>query len=1009
MRAAERQVQSPAAVFIGKWRDSKLSERAGAQSFFLDLCDLLEIEKPSDPENYCFERGAIKTGAGKGWADVWKRNCFAWENKKPGQDLGAALKQLMTYALALDNPPLLVVCDRQIIEIHTHFTGTPSEFHTIRIEDIGQPENLQKLRWLFSEPERFRPRRTVDEITADAAGRFAELARDIAARNHDPREVAHFLIQCLFCMFAEDAGLLSEKPFQLVVEKCATKPKRLTAELAKLFSAMRTGGDFLLEEVPWFNGGLFETVDPIPMTGREIEVLLEAARMDWSQIEPSIFGTLFERGLDPALRAQLGANYTDPETIRKIIDPVVVAPLLEEWAAIKSEISTSIEAAKAKLRSAEAEVAARLARSIRTSATGPARYKELQQELAKKVEVRKGLVTKAERQGKEAFLAFIYRLREFRVLDAACGSGNFLYLALRALKDLEHRANLEAEALGLHRQLIIETSPANVLGIEINPYAAELARVTIWIGEIQWMLRHGYQVRRDPILAKLDHIECWDAVLEADGTEPSWPSADVIVGNPPFIGDKKMRRVLGNERVVALRRLYEGRVPGGADYVTYWFEKARAQIVSGKARRAGLVGTSTIRGGASRSILDRICASTRIFEAWSDEAWVNEGAAVQVSLVCFGDRNTARLNGKEAASISADLTAMGSGGSIVDLTTAKPLPENAGSCLQGITKGGRFDVPGTLARSWLASPNPNGKSNAEVVRPWRNGLDITRRGCDNWIIDFANLTQDQAALYERPFAYVLEHVKPDRDRNAEKGTRERYWRFKRSAADMKRAIRFLPRFIVTPEVSKHRVFVWLRLPVVPDKNLVVIARADDVTFGVLSSRFHEVWSLRLGTSLEDRPRYTSTTTFETFPFPPGLNPRESQQEKPDGIAARSIAAAARRLNEFREKWLNPPMWTDRVSEGVPGFPDRIVAKAGHERDLAARTLTALYNQRPAWLDRAHEQLDAAVATAYGWTDYSSGMPDEEILTRLLALNQQRSRAPARKEIRDRPKLRRHEN
>lgn len=993
MRATERLGQSPSAEFIAKWRGNPLSERAGAQAFFLDLCDLLGVEKPNDPDNYCFERGALRTGAGRGWADVWKRKCFAWENKRPRQDLGVALKQLMTYALALDNPPLLVVCDREVIQIHTHFTGTPSEAHTIRIEDIGSPENLQKLRWLFSEPEKFRPRRTVHEITADAAGRFADLAQALTARGHEPQAVAHFLIQCLFCMFAEDVDLLSEKLFERAVVKSTGSPKKLASRLGDLFKSMRTGGEFGLEEVQWFNGGLFEIIEPIPLEAGEAQALLEAASMDWSQIEPSIFGTLFERGLDPALRAQLGANYTDPETIRKIIDPVVVAPLAEEWEVIKGRVTSMLAATRKELTTAEVAAAARLTRAIHTTAAGESRFQARQREVAKKVESQKGLVTKAEKQAKNIVHAFIHRLRDFRVLDAACGSGNFLYLSLRALKDLEHRVNLDGEALGIHRQLIIETSPANVMGIELNPYAAELARVTIWIGEIQWMLKHGYEIRRNPILSKLDHIECRDAVVNPDGTEPEWPAADAIVGNPPFVGNKRMRGTLGEERVIALRSLYRGRVPGGADYVTYWFEKARAQFQVGRARYVGLVATNSIRGGASRKVLERIASTTQIFEAWSNEPWINEGAAVRVSLICFGTREDTRLDGNAVPRIFADLSAGICAGSAnaPDLTRAVRLLENTDTAFMGITKVGPFDVDGETARSWLRLPNPNGLNNSNVLRPSWNGLDVTRRPRDRWIVDFGvAMSEAVACLYEAPFAHVANIVRPMRAINNRDQYRLFWWRHGEPRPALRQSLSKLPRYIATPEVAKHRIFVFVTAAVLPDKNLQVIARSDDVTFGILHSRFHELWSLRLGTSLEDRPRYTPTTTFETFPFPVGLTPRDSIDGEPAGPQARAVAAAARRLNEFRENWLNPPEWTERVQEVVPEFPDRVVARPGHEADLRKRTLTALYNKRPAWLERAHQQLDAAVAAAYGWADYTSAMTDDEILRRLLALNQVRT-------------------
>lgn len=984
------------AQFISKWHDNGASERAGAHHFFLDLCDLLGVERPNDPENYCFERGASRTGAGRGWADVWKRNYFAWENKRPGKNLDEALKQLMTYALALDNPPLLVVCDRRIIRIHTHFTGTPSETHTIQLQEIGAAANLQKLQWLFNDPEKFRPRLTLHEITAEAAGRFAEIALALTAKGHAPQEVAHFLIQCLFCMFAEDVGLLPENRFQHIVQKNFGRPEVLVASLGNLFSQMRTGGEHWDERIHWFNGGLFERIKVIPLGDNEISALLEAASMDWSQIEPSIFGTLFERGLDPALRAQLGANYTDPETIRKIIIPVVVGPLAEEWETIKGEIATSLAAARQDLERARNTANARLNREIKL-ANSPAKadqhqYKELQKKVAKQVEVQKGKVTKAENEAFDRFIAFTHRIGNFRVLDAACGSGNFLYLALRAMKDLEHRANLDAEALGLKRQVIIETSPANVLGIEINPFAAELARVTIWIGEIQWMINHGYTIRTNPILPKLDHIEDRDAVLNADGTEPRWPVADVIVGNPPFIGNKKMLSILGPERTMSLRKLYQGRVPGGADYVTYWFEKARAQIESGQCLRAGLVATQAIRKGSNRTVLDRIVESTRIYEAWCDELWVNEGAAVRVSLVAFGHGNGARIDGKAVAQINADLTP-GCGG--FDLTTTAALRENAGAAFQGPVKVGAFDIPGSLARQWLTCPNPNGRPNSDVLRPWANGQDLAGRPSDTWILDFgASMSEDTAAMYEMPFAHVLEKVKPMRDAGRRESRKRYWWRHGETVPAMRRAMSEISRYIATPRVAKHRFFVWLPVAVLPDSRLYAICRDDDISFGVLSSRIHEVWALANASrhGVGNDPTYNAHDCFETFPFPSGMTPAETALGPTSVYFAKSIVAAARRLNQSRENWLNPMEWAERVPEVVPSFPDRVIARPGHEADLKKRTLTNLYNQRPTWLEKAHQQLDSAVAAAYGWTDYTPAMPDEEILMRLLDLNQQRSKA-----------------
>jgi len=818
---------------------------------------------------------------------------------------------------------------------------------------------------VFTDPEKLRPEKSTATITAQAAGQFASLAKAMRTRGEEGQKVAHFLVQCLFCMFAEDEQLLPVGIFTDLLKHARNDPDKAARRIGKLFTAMqKKGGDYGDHDITWFNGGLFKNIEIPPLTAADIAALHRAAAdMDWRAIDPTIFGTLFERGLDPAARAPLGAHYTDTGTIAKLIEPLVSEPLAAEWPRVRPEIAAGHG---------------------------------------------KGPKSKEGKAARAAYQSFLLRLNAFRVLDPACGSGNFLYLALKALRDIEKRAHIDAQELGLGAELSMQTGPHNILGLEINEFAAELARVTVWIGDIQWCRRNGYPHAINPILKPLDGIEHRDALLNADGGEAEWPTADVIVGNPPFLGDKVMRSELGADYVEVLRKTYDGRVPGGADLVTYWFEKARTQIEAGKLQGAGLVSTNSIRGGANRKVLERIVDTTRIFEAWSDEEWINEGAAVRVSLLGFGpffgvDRNS-RLDGLEVASIHADLTAAVG----VDLTKAKPLLENANTAYLGIQKTGPFDLPGELGRSWLDQPNPNGRSNSEIVKPWFNGLDITRRPRDMWIVDFGtDMPEAEASLYERPFAYAKEHVQPTRVGKREARTNEMWWLFQWSRPLMRKAIKNLPRFIVTPEVAKHRIFAFMTPPTVADKNLTVIARSDDTTFGILHSRFHELWSLRLGTSLEDRPRYTPTTTFETFPFPPGLTPRDTAPVIPAqagiqptawapacaGMTVEAIAAAARRLNELREAWLNPPEWVDWVitpEEEKAGFPKRPVAKPGHEADLKKRTLTNLYNARPAWLALAHKELDKAVAEAYGWPDYTPEMPDEEIRRRLLALNFERS-------------------
>ena len=965
--------------FIAKWSPGApahgLGERAGAQAHFIDLCRLLGVEEPGDPDSYCFERGLTKTGsaAGRtdGFADVWKRGCFAWEYKAPGDKLGPALRQLMQYALPLESPPLLVVSDRQTIELHTHFTGTPSICHRFDLADLADAEVRQRLKALWLDPGRFKPARSNRDITEEAARTFAATAERLRAAGTPGEAVSHFLTQCLFCFFAEDVGLLPERLFERLVSVQAT-PERLCAQLANLFTTMGGGGLFGVDDIPWFNGGLFKTVAVPPLAAADVAALKAASALDWSAIDATIFGTLFERGLDPAKRSQLGAQFTDAATILRLVEPVVQRPLLAEWATRRAGIE------------------ALMARSKRRG-------------------------DKAQREAQALFTGFLERLQLYRVLDPACGSGNFLYLALKCLKDIEHQVNLEAEALGLERQYDM-TGPHNVFGIEIDEYAAELARVTVWIGELQWRLQRGYGFKLNPVLDPLDHIECRDALIDAEGREAAWPEVDAVVGNPPFVGDKKMRAELGDAYTETLRATYKGRVPGGADLVCYWFERARADIEAGRLQRAGLVATNSIRQGASREVLQRLMTTTRIYDAWADEDWVNAGAAVRVSLIAFGlETVQAHLDGEPVAEIYADLKARRGDDAALDLTSAQPLAENAGASFFGYCLAGNFVVEAAQARAWLDLPNPNRRSNGEVLSPIWNGADLTRRPDDRWVVDFGcDLSEEDAAVFEAPFAHLVEAVKAVRASNA-RASRARWWfRFGETRPGLRRAGEHAPRWIVTSETSKHRYFAWLPKGVAPEHKLVVIPRADDATFGVLSSRIHTAWAIATGGRLGvgNDPVYSTGKCFTPFPFPAGLTPADTAHQRTATLAdgaqipadlppevrphAEAIARAAKRLTDLRDAWLNPPEWTERVPEVVPlgmtqsPYPDRIVARPGFEKQLAQRTLTNLYNQRPTWLAQAHTALDAAVAAAYGWTDWQADLPDDELLRRLLALNRERA-------------------
>lgn len=933
--------------FIRKWRAADLKERSAAQEHFIDLCHLLDEPTPAqaDPtgNTYCFERGASKTTGGDGWADVWKRGHFGWEYKGKRKNLTAAFVQLQQYALALENPPLLVVCDLERFVIHTNWTNSVSTVQELALEDLRDASKRELLKWVMSDPERLRPGTTREALTANAAGEFATLANNLRQRGHEAHRVAHFVNRLVFCMFAEDVQLLPNCMFSRML-KAADDGGDFHELASSLFAAMRTGGMVGFERVEHFNGGLFNNDETLPLEPDDIALCRRVAALDWGEVDPSILGTLFERGLDPDKRGQLGAHYTDRDKIMKIVEPVIIRPWLAKWEVAKSAIADALsKASSACSKAAE---------------------------------------TKARNAALGLYRSFLDELRAFRVLDPACGSGNFLYLALRALKDLEHRAGLEAEALGLEREFP-RTGPENVLGIELNPYAAELARVTVWIGEIQWMRRNGFSIPSQPVLRPLCNIECRDAALANDKTRAEWPQANAIIGNPPFIGGKLMRSNLGDDYVESLFAAYSGVVPAEADFVTYWVANVWDQIASGHSERAGLVTTNSIRGGASRKVLEPIAAAGALYEAWSDEPWVVDGAAVRVSLICFGEHPTVipRLDGAYVERVNADLTA-----SSADLTRSSALTENGGVAFMGDTKGGAFDIPGELAREMLRLPtNPNGRPNSDVIRPWVNGMDLVRRPADKWIIDFGwEMTEQEAAFYEAPYAYIKAKVWPVRRENRREAYARYWWRHVEPRQGMWKALRSLRRYLVTARLAKHRLFVWAYPPTVPDSQVIAFARDDDFTFGVLHSRFHEAWALRLGTSLEDRPRYTPSSTFETFPFPPGMTPDVPAAKVAAMAKAEAVSLLAKRLDELRSTWLNPPELIRIEPEVVPGLPDRLIPRdEAAAKQLAKRTLTALYNARPTWLDNAHAELDAAVAAAYGW---DAGISTDEALEGLLKLN-----------------------
>ncbi|MEO9130042.1 MAG: DNA methyltransferase [Sphingomonas sp.] len=785
--------------FLTKWRHVELKERSASQSHFNDLCALLGVLDPisADPTGdwFTFERGASKTSGGEGWADVWRKGCFGWEYKGRHANLDRANNQLLQYSVALENPPLLIVSDMDRIVIRTNWTNTVQEKHEFALDDLIDGAVRDRLKAAFTDPDAFKPQKSRQELTEETAGEFAGLAQRLRDRGHEAHQVAHFVNRLVFCMFAEDVGLLPDTVFTKMLEVSRRNPAEFAGNASTLFGAMaHKGGKVGFTAIEWFNGGLFEDDHVLPVSADDIDALLSAARRDWSQIDPSILGTLFERGLDPAKRSQLGAHYTDRDKIMMIVRPTIIEPIETEWAKALEKISALVEST-------------------------PKRTVER-------------LLTPAERRKVERIIAeaaaihstFIERLANFRVLDPACGSGNFLYVALRSLKDLEHRANLDAEALGLPRGFP-RVGPECVLGIELNPYAAELARVSVWIGEIQWMRRNGFDAAKNPILRPLDTIECRDAVLNDDGTRAEWPDADVVIGNPPFLGSKYLRKGrpatkskpalqgLGDAYVDAVFASYHDIVPASADLVAYWFANTHRAAKGARTQAFGMIATKSIGKGTSNRPLAAIFGDTdfRIFQAWQNEPWVVDGAQVRVAIVCAKlNANEFLLDGAMSGPINADLTCG------VDVSLAGALTENRGRAFQGAKLNGPFEIAAAIARSMLRAPsNPNGLRNQSVVRRFVGNDDVTMRDRDAWVIDFTDFPAlEDAALFEQPFAYVEREVLAHRDGLAVAKTTEvdrlsNYWLMQRPRPKLRSAAALYETVIAVPETSEHMLFRFL--------------------------------------------------------------------------------------------------------------------------------------------------------------------------------------------------------
>ena len=507
--------------FIERWRNAGFGERQGAQSFFNDLCAVVghpTLAAYGDPDGFTFEKWVPG-----GFADAYFEEHFGWEFKGQDAQLDGAFDQLLRYQVHLKTPPLLIVSSFQTIRIQTNFPGMETARYDVGIEELERPDRLGVVRDVFFAPHRFRERlRSVEAVTRETAGLFQSIVVDMEARNEDPERLARYLNQLVFCLYSEDAGLLPDGLFSRIVRQHYRDSEIFDRAIRSLFAQMANGGFSGADEIAHFNGDLFNVVDTVELSTVALQRLGEACDRNWRDIEPSIFGTLFERALDASKRAQTGAHYTGADDIELVVEPVVMKPLRREWDAVRREIDNLLDV---------------------SDGDGAKMHLE----------------------------SFRKRLASVKVLDPACGSGNFLYIAMRSLMDLE-REVIDLAALNDWEGLVPSVQPNQMLGLEINHYAAELARTALWIGYIQWHQANGFPYTQRPILTPLDTIRQTDAILDRSDpenpAEPEWPTAEFIVGNPPFLGGKLLRSGLSDEYVDALFKRYDGRVTAEADLET---------------------------------------------------------------------------------------------------------------------------------------------------------------------------------------------------------------------------------------------------------------------------------------------------------------------------------------------------------------------------------------------------------------------------------------------------------
>ncbi len=1109
------------AGFITHWSNAAPSERANSQLFLVELCDLLSVPRPDNHPHagYFFEFPVTEHHADgtttNGRIDLYKRGCFVLESKQ-FQEARAELSQLELaaeaagvtttrkssqpvrgtdawgeamlkargqaerYVRALpgdENPPFIIVLDvGHSFEVFADFTQAgkaylpfpnPRSFR-IRLADLADEQIRARLRLIWTDPAALDPAKRSAEVTREVAGHLAALAKSFEQAGHSPKVVAEFLTRCLFCMFAEDVELLPKHSFTELLDSLPPSGEGFEDMLRQLFREMNAGTGkgisvVLRKKLLQFNGGLFADDTVLPINGLQLGLLKNAARQHWGSVEPAIFGTLLERALNPDERHQLGAHYTPRAYVERLVLPTIIEPLRAEWGNVRVAAITHASRSTAKTaRSQELIVSSR-----RKQQDG--NLEEAKRDFALAKEEEKSAMADLEKARAEVN-AFHERLCGVTVLDPACGCGNFLYVALQHLKILEGEVLDAAAQFGENFKLELEThtiDPHQFLGIELNPRAASVAELVLWIGYLQWHFKlHGTRTPPEPILRAFKNIQCRDAVLTYDGepqpakdehgqpltiwdrqsnktdmvtgravpdetkriplltyTNPrpaQWPAADYIVGNPPFIGTSRMRESLGDGYAEALRAAYPD-VPESADLVLYWWHKAAGLVRAGKAKRFGLITTNSLRQTFARRVVrmhlqpgssrreeaqtesgkrDQSLVTSAATEsplslvfAIPDHPWVDtaEGAAVRIAMTVgvAGEHPGELLEVKDEqpqddgservtftaqrGKISSDLTVG------ADVTSTVELKANEGLAYRGVQLiGSGFIVTPDEAKS-LGLGRVRGLE--QHIRPYRNGKDLTDEPREVMAIDLLGLTEAEVReKFPAVYQHLLTHVKPGRDANNRASYRDSWWILGEPRKDLRPALLGLRRFIATVETAKHRIFLFLDAAVLPDNKLVVMPLEDALALGVLSSRIHWVYSSpdAAGSLLESRPVYVKSRCFDPFPFPV-CSPAQAER----------IRQLAEELDAHRKR--------AQAQHGLTltGLYN-VLEKLRANEPLTPKENLVHDSGLVSVLKQLHDDLDRAVADAYGWP---WPLSDEEILTRLVALNAERAAEEARGLIR----------